>query len=185
MKLAIGMLGVALALGCSAQNVATTTETQTEKKATAVPEAAPNTYRVTYTLTELDGNKQLSVQHFSLTMTTDSRLEEFKIGGRIPINIGSYDADHVLQSSVQYQDVGLNIGARIKEYPTGILFNYKFEQTSVDEASSAEKDRPVIRQATLANTAVLTLGKPVMLGSLDIPHTTRHMDFAVVIEIVR
>ena len=100
MKLAIGMLGVALALGCSAQNVAPPTETQTEKKTSAVPETVVNTYRVTYTLTELDGTKQLSVQHFSLTMTTESRMEEFKIGGRIPINIGSYNADHVLQNFI-------------------------------------------------------------------------------------
>lgn len=185
MKLAIGMLAVALALGCSAQNVATPTETQTEKKSTAAPETAPNTYRVTYTLTDMDGNKQLSVQHFSLTMTTDSRLEEFKIGGRVPINIGSSNADHAVSTTIQYQEIGLNIGARIKEYPTGILLSYKFEQTSVDEASSAEKDRPVIRQSMLANTAMLTLGKPVMLGSLDIPHSTRHMDFAAVIELVR
>jgi hypothetical protein len=40
-------------------------------------------------------------------------------------------------------------------------------------------------QATLQSTALLTAGKPVMLGSLDVPGSTRHLDIEVVLEPVR
>jgi hypothetical protein len=43
----------------------------------------------------------------------------------------------------------------------------------------------VIRQGTLQNTALLTLGKPVMLGSLDVPGSPMHMDIEVVMELVK
>jgi hypothetical protein len=60
------------------------------------------------------------------------------------------------------------------------------EQTSLsEEQSTVGRNDPVIRQATLQSTALLTLGKPVMLGSLDVPGSTRHLDIEVVLEVVR
>jgi len=40
----------------------------------------------------------------------------------------------------------------------------------------------VIRQATLEGTSIAKLGKPLMLGSLDIPGSTAHLDVEVTVE---
>ncbi|HEY1255751.1 MAG TPA: hypothetical protein VGF01_13315 [Terracidiphilus sp.] len=91
-----------------------------------------------------------------------------------------------MQTQVQYQDVGLSISARVKEYATGVEVFSKVEQSSVsEEQSTAEKNDPIIRQAVLGNTALLTLSKPMMLGSLDLPGSTRHLDIEVVLDMVR
>jgi hypothetical protein len=62
----------------------------------------------------------------------------------------------------------------------------KVEQSGVsEEQSTVGRNDPVIRQAVLQNTALLTLGKPTLLGSLDVPGSTRHLDIEVVLETVR
>ncbi len=43
---------------------------------------------------------------------------------------------------------------------------------------------PVVRQTSVEGTAFLTAGKPVVLGSLDIPGSTRHLDVDVMMEVV-
>jgi hypothetical protein len=74
----------------------------------------------------------------------------------------------------------------VRKYANGVEVTSRLDQSSVsEEESSVGKSDPVIRQATLENTALLTPGKPVMLGSLDIPGSTRHLDVEVVIEVVR
>jgi hypothetical protein len=47
------------------------------------------------------------------------------------------------------------------------------------------RGNPVIRQANLDCTSLLTPGKPMMLGSLDAPGSSRHLDIEVVLEVVR
>jgi hypothetical protein len=42
----------------------------------------------------------------------------------------------------------------------------------------------VIRQTVLEGTSILTPGKQVMLGSLDVPGSTRHLEMGVVVEVV-
>jgi hypothetical protein len=41
---------------------------------------------------------------------------------------------------------------------------------------------PVVRQTVLEGTSFLTPGKPLVLGSLDIPGSARHLDVEVVME---
>ena len=42
---------------------------------------------------------------------------------------------------------------------------------------------PVIRQTSLEDF-LLTLGKPLVLGSVDIPGSTRHVDVDAMVELV-
>jgi hypothetical protein len=59
-------------------------------------------------------------------------------------------------------------------------------QSSIAEDKSAADTRdPVIRQTTLEGTSTLVQGKPLVLGSLDIPGSTRHQEVEVVSELVR
>lgn len=44
---------------------------------------------------------------------------------------------------------------------------------------------PVIRQAELKGAVLLTSGKPLVLGSVDIPSSTNHLNIRVVMEPLR
>jgi hypothetical protein len=185
MKRTIGVLGIALMLSCGSARVYAQADSSTPKASETKVEAAPTTYRLTYTLTEMDGSKRIGTQHFSLTVNPGNN-GRIKLGSKIPIATGSSNQESAAQSLFQYQDVGLNIYARLKESAAGVSLDSSVEQSSVSEEQSPVgiKD-PVIRQARLENTAFLTPGKPVMLGSLDVPGSTRHLDVEVVVEVVR
>ena len=47
-------------------------------------------YRITYTVTESDGNKRLGNQHFTLATSSGARTT-LKQGSKVPIITGSYD----------------------------------------------------------------------------------------------
>jgi hypothetical protein len=189
MKLASGIMGIALVLTCAANSVSAQTEASTGKAATTNTERVPQTYRLTYTITESDGAKRLGTQHFAVTVNPDTKDAEVKLGSRVPIATGSFNVGGSAtpaNTQFQYLDVGLNIAARVREFSAGVEVYSKLEQSSVaEEKSTIGSNDPVIRQATVQNTAMLTPGKPVMLGSLDVPGSTRHLDIEVVLEIVK
>ena len=189
MNRTIGIMGMALVLACGSGQLLAQTESKTEKASEAPTETAPKTYRLTYTITHSEGAKQLGVQHFSLTVNSDNRNSRIKLGSRVPIATGGFSehgAPTPGQVQFQYVDVGLNIDARVREFSTGLLVFSKVEQSSLaNEPSGVGSSDPVIRQGTLENSALLTLGKPVMLGSLDMPGSSIHVDIEVVLELVK
>jgi hypothetical protein len=184
MKRTIEILGIALALACGGATLAAQTD---EASKTSSPEAAPATYRLSYTITELDGGKRLGTQHFSLTVNPNTGNASIKMGSKVPIATGSSTASGTgTQVQFQYVDVGLNISAHVRDFASGVEVFSKLEQSGMaEEESGMGKGDPIIRQALLENTALLTAGKPVMLGSLDVPGSTRHLDVEVVLEVVR
>jgi hypothetical protein len=135
-------------------------------------------YRLTYSITELEGGKRLGVQHFSMIVTSGQRTQ-VKQGSRVPIVTGS-DKDG---SQVQYLDIGLNFDSTLDQYANGARLSTKVEQTSVaEERSGVGPQDPVVRQTTLANMSFLLSGKPVVLGSVDVPGSMRHLDIDVMME---
>jgi hypothetical protein len=185
MKRTIGILAIALVLSCGNARVFAQTDAPAPKTSATKPEASSTTYRLTYTLTEMDGGKRIGTQHFTLTVIPD-REGWIRLGSRVPFATGFSKPDSPAQTQFQYQDVGLNITARIRESAAGVSLDSNVDQSGVsEEQSSVGIKDPVIRQAKLGNTAMLTPGKPVMLGSLDVPGSTRHLDVEVVIEVVR
>jgi hypothetical protein len=184
MKRAIGIIGIALLLSCGGARAMAQTDTPTPKAIEPKSEMAPQTYRLTYTLTEMDGAKRIGTQHFSLTVNPGEQ-GKIKLGSKVPIATESSNPASLAPAQIQYQDVGLAIYVRLKESAAGVRVNSTVDQTGVsEEQSTVGRGDPVIRQADLDCTALLTPGKPVMLGSLDIPASTRHLDVEVVLEVV-
>jgi hypothetical protein len=140
-------------------------------------------YRLTYTITEMDGGKRLSAQHFSMDVE-DGQHVTLKEGSRVPMATGSVGG---AQTSFQYLDVGMNFDATLNSIEGGGVLKSKVEQSGVAAESVAIGDshEPVIRQTALEGTSVLTLGKPLVLGSVDVPGSTRHLDVEVVMELVK
>jgi hypothetical protein len=181
-----GILTVALALACSAPGAMA--QTASAKSSDAVQTAAKS-YRLVWTITDIDGGKTVGTQHFAMIVLSGGRTT-MKLGSKIPVATGSYNSGSSagVQTQFQYLDVGLNIDASLDEVDGGMKLNSKVEQSSVsvaEEKTVGDVREPVIRQAVLTGASIMTVGKPVMLGSLDVPGSTRHLDVEVVLENVK
>ena len=147
------------------------------------------TYHITYTLTELDAGKTISTQHYSMLLG-DGQHTSLKEGNKVPIATGSYsDGDlkaNGIQTQFTYLDVGMNFDATISVSGASVQLKSKVEESSLDQpVTISGVTEPVIRQSVLDGTSVLTLDKPAMLGTIDVPSSTHHIDIAAVVEQVK
>lgn len=145
------------------------------------------TYRLTYTVTESDSGKRVGAQHFTMIVVSGAS-SLLKQGSRVPVATGTYNSgSSASQTQFTYLDVGLNIQASVDEYyAEGVKLRTKMEQSAIaEEKSGVGTQDPIVRQTLLEGTSILTQGKPLMLGSLDIPGSTRHLDVEVMLEFVR
>ena len=143
-------------------------------------------YRLTYTMTEKDGGKTIGVQHFSIIVASGSRTE-FKQGSRVPITVGgAISGSTTSNPEVTYLDIGQEIQASLDGYLDGVRLRTKVVQSGIaEDKSGVGTQDPVIRQTTLEGTSTLVPGKPLVLGSLDVPGSTRHQEVEVLSELVR
>ncbi len=143
-------------------------------------------YRLTYTIAETDGGKSVGTQRFALIVASGERTD-LKQGSRVPVITGTSDPGTSTQNSqVQYLDVGLSIEASVEGSQDGARLHTKVEQSRVaEEKPGVGVPDPVVQQTVLEGTSILVQGKPLVLGSLDIPGSTRHQEIEVVSELVR
>jgi type II secretory pathway component GspD/PulD (secretin) len=141
-------------------------------------------YRLTYTMNEMDGGKRVGTQHFSMIVAEKQRVT-LKQGSRVPVATGSMGATGTAQQTqFQYLDVGMNFDATVTPVTGGVELNSKVEQTSVaEEKSGVGPQDPVVRQTQVQGTSILMLGKPLVLGSVDVPGTTRRLEVEALIEV--
>jgi hypothetical protein len=89
-------------------------------------------------------------------------------------------------TQVQYQDIGLNINAQVNGSPDALNLHTKIEQSSLaEEKPVTSAQDPVVRQTVFDESSKLAQSKPMVLGSLDLPGTTRSQEIEVVAELVR
>jgi type II secretory pathway component GspD/PulD (secretin) len=144
-------------------------------------------FRVTYTITDVDGDKRTGTQHFSMVLA-DGQRSTLKQGTKVPVATGKNDDGKGTPGSVltnfTYLDVGINIDCTLTAYASGVRLKAKVEQSSVapEPAVIAGVAEPIIRQSVLDGIADVPSGKPVVLGSVDIAGTTHHLDVAVSVE---
>lgn len=143
---------------------------------------ARNTYRLTYTITETDGGRAATTRQVALLVGA-GQTTDLKEGNRVPIVTGSTDAGNSTNTQVQYLDVGLNISASLDGTSDHLSLRTKVEQSGIaEEPSGTRSQDPVVSQTYIDDTLTLEQGKPVVLGSLDVPGSTRHMTIKVVSE---
>jgi type II secretory pathway component GspD/PulD (secretin) len=162
-------------------------DVQSAQKMIAEIDRPVKTFRLTFSLAEMDGDKTVGTQKVSLIVLDDDERTIFKQGSKVPIVTGtSPDNGSAQNSQVQYEDVGLSIEAAVDGSPDTLQLRAKVAQSSVsDERSANAAGDPAIRQTTLDAGAALVPGKPLLLGSLDIPGTTHREEISVVSELIR
>lgn len=182
------ILPMAKIYGVTSQNAITLKGTAedlaTAQKLIADLDRPKKIYRLTYTMTDFDGGKRLGSQQFTLLVGLGERTT-FKQGSRVPIVTGTFEGQPP-GTQVQYQDIGLNIDARVSGSPDALDLHTKIELSSLAEDKPiASAQDPVVRQTVFDESSQLSQGKPMVLGSLDLPGSTRSQEIEVVAELVR
>ena len=137
-------------------------------------------YRVTYTITDTDGGKPIGSHSMSVLVPANGE-GRLKLGSRVPIVTGSSGTGSDLTTEFQYQDVGLMLEASA----SGTELHTKLEQTGVSaEKSNVGIQDPVISQTMLDGVSPLGSGKPVVLGTIDVPNSTRQQQISVTTALV-
>jgi type II secretory pathway component GspD/PulD (secretin) len=141
------------------------------------------TYRLTFTLTEFDGTSVVGTRHYTLALADGQRVT-MKQGEKIPVVTGKYESGASLsQTQNTYLDVGMNFDATLTSFGNGLQLKSKVEQSTVgSEKSGIGPQDPVVHQTVLEGVTTLTLGKPLTLGTLELPDTQRHTEISVVAE---
>ena len=161
----------------------TAQEVQLARKMVAELDRPRRSYRLTYTLYELENGKRVSSRSFTLNVAQGQRAY-LRQGTRIPIVTGTASAAEK-SSQVQYIDIGLNLEASIEGAAGSLRLHTKLEQTSLgDEASGMGSQDPVIRQSVFEEASVLTPGKAILLGSFAGAGGTKTEEVEVVSEVV-
>jgi type II secretory pathway component GspD/PulD (secretin) len=144
------------------------------------------TYRLTFTMNESDAGKPAGSSHIAMVVVLGGK-SEVKQGSKIPIVTGSFDEQNSkANTQVQYEDVGLTIEAWLDSSGDALRLRTKVEQSSVaEEKSSVGIQDPVLRQTVFDGTSTLVEGKPLVLGTFDIPGTSRSEEIKVVAELVK
>lgn len=142
-------------------------------------------YRLTYTITEIEGGKATTAQHVDMVVQAGGK-SVVKQGTRVPIVTGASKDENLANSQqVQYLDVGLNIDATLEGNADSLQLHSRVERSTVaEEKSGIGAQDPVIRQTQLDDVSTLAPGKAMVIGSLDLPDGTRHEQVEVVAEAV-
>lgn len=140
-------------------------------------------YRLTYTVATVEDGKNIGTQHYSL-VAADGQRTIMKEGDKVPVATGSFSTDNsASQTQFTYLDVGMNFDATPTSIANGVSLKTKVEQSSIGPTNTiAGVAEPVVRQSVLEGVSIVPLGKPLMLGSIDVPNSTRHLDVDVLIE---
>jgi len=148
-------------------------EGKTEKK--AEEPLSKNTYRGELTIKELDGNKQVNSRRYLMNVS-DKEWGRLRSGSRVPV---SYITNGSTQT--QYQDVNMNIDCQPLTVGEDVQLGIKVEFTSLANPEKAQETTalPVLRQQQLNVTAMITLGKPTLVGSIDDVTSTHRFEVEV------
>lgn len=155
-------------------------ELDTAQKLIAELDRPKPTYRVTYTISEMDNGKRISSHSVSVVVPANGK-GTLKQGKRVPIVTGSSGTGSDINTQVQYVDVGMNLEANA----FGPQLRTKIEESAVaEEKPMVGAQDPVIQQTMFEGTSPLSTSKPVVLGTVDVPGSTHQQKISVTAELI-
>lgn len=134
-----------------------------ESKVVAVPrpQKPAATYKLDFTLSELEDATRLNTRSYSLLLEEDS-WGRTRIGTRIPLSMGE-------GKGIQYMDVGFSLDARLNQREGDLRLELRLEVNSFVpvEGEAARSREPVLRNLRSELAASITPGKPTLLTTVD------------------
>ena len=142
-------------------------------------------WRLTYTVSEMDGDKRVGAQHYSMVVK-DGQQSVLKQGDRVPIlTAAASGKDAGTTTQFVYQDVGMTFSATLDElHEGGARLRSDVSQTGLAQGQENANSKldPVFRQSELKGEATLAPGKPLILGTMDIPGSAHHLQIEALME---
>ena len=142
---------------------------------TAALYAQPATsYRLNFSLHEMENGKRLSTRHYSL-MLEPNAWAELKVGSKVPVttNAGA-------NTQYTYVDVGVNIRAKLQEQASELHLHAEIEVSNLGTDREAQaRPAPQIRQIRANVDAILPPGRATPVVTLDDPATPRQYEIEV------
>src|SRR6185437_13934305 len=136
-------------------------------------------YRITYTLTEMDGSKRIGSRRYAIVLDSGKDIPPafLRLGSKVPLETGEIQGNSTSQS-ISYVDVGLFIEANLRSFANGHELRSQVTQSEVDTQQSLTKD-PVIRATDFKSAVLLQENKPIIIGNVDMPGTTHTLQILV------
>lgn len=152
-------------------------EIDTAKKLLAEFDRPGVFYRLTYTI---GGGDAGAARKISLVVSAYGK-QTLKEGKRVPLVTGSTGTGADQTTQVQYVDLGILLEASMM----GTRLTTKIEESAAsEEKSGLGAQDPVIRQTMFEGSAPLVVGKPIVLGTINVPGSTRAQQISVTAELL-
>lgn len=144
---------------------------------------ALNSYRLDFTLSELDDGKKINTRQYSMhSRPNDSN--QIKIGTRVPVESK--------QGEFQYLDIGMNIRCRLIDQSdlaglggtVSLSVHADLSNFAIPE-QQGQSMRPAIRQMQIEASTIAALGKPVVVGVVDDPNSKHQYQLEVTVTKLR
>ena len=178
MKKFLMLMIVFLAAGSLAAQEDTKKNHEPPEKDVIVKEAAIPTYKMAFSIYELQDGKKINQRDYSLLVEANGRgANTLKIGTKVPIDAGN--------GGITYADVGFELRCSAAETVNNKLgvsvdmtvTNFAIPEQNTDPRTAGS--RPVLRGVTQRVSAVVNPGKPQILTSMDDVNSTKRMQVEV------
>jgi 3D (Asp-Asp-Asp) domain-containing protein len=136
-------------------------------KASEKPQSA---YRLDFSVNEMENGKKINTRQYSMNLNAGDS-NSIKIGTRVPVE--------TKQGEFTYLDVGTNIWSRIRELENGLGLEVRAEISNFAMNNQENNLRPLLRQMQINGSTLATVGKPLVIGSVDDPNSKRQFQLEV------
>lgn len=136
-------------------------------------------YRLDFVVTEIEDGKKINSRQYSTNLNAGD-WNEIKIGTRVPVEPKN--------GEFQYLDVGTNISCRLQDrknlpwLANDVSLNIRSEISNFAVPDpQGQGTRPIIRQMKIDASTVATIGKSMVVGSVDDPNSKRQFQLEVTV----
>ncbi len=140
-----------------------------------------DSYKVEFTVNELDKGKKINSRSYSMQIRADAPLKwtdtkRLRVGSKVPYSTGTGS------NSFSYMDVGMDIDCRLLPMGNGkVAVGTNWEYSSVGGETRQDTLNPVIRHVRSDVEAVVPLDKPTVISEMDDVASTSRYVFEVMV----
>lgn len=137
-----------------------------------------NFFKLAFVMYELDDAKRTNQRDYMLIGRTDNQPSSIRVATRVPV--------YTEEKKMTYLDAGLTIRCSLKEQvDRRVQLHCDLEVSSfvrpdqIASSGNAGPAAPVLRTTRMDSWALLTLGKPAILNTVDDINSTKRMQIEV------
>ncbi|MGZ4889653.1 MAG: hypothetical protein ACXWBH_10760 [Candidatus Angelobacter sp.] len=147
------------------------------------PAATNNFFKLAFVLYEVDDGKRTNQRDYMMIGRTDNQPSSIRVATKVPI----YTYEKAGDKAYTYIDAGLSIRCFLKEQVDSVVqLHCDIEMSSfvrpeqiASTTGNAGPAAPVVRTTRTDSWALLTLGKPAILNTVDDINSAKRMQIEV------